>query len=48
MDAGTPLVVMEAMKMEHVLEAPFAGTVTELFTAEEDFVADSDVVAVLE
>ena len=29
-DAGTPLLVVEAMKMEHVLTAPVAGTVTEL------------------
>lgn len=47
-EAGAPLVVMEAMKMEHVLEAPFAGTVAELFTAVEDFVADSDIVVRLE
>jgi len=47
-EAGTPLVVMEAMKMEHVLEAPFAGKVSELFTGVDDFVADSDVVVMLE
>ncbi len=47
-EAGMPLVVMEAMKMEHVLAAPFAGTVSELFTAVNDFVADSDVVVRLE
>ncbi|MCZ2804591.1 ATP-grasp domain-containing protein [Modestobacter sp. VKM Ac-2983] len=29
-EAGTPLLVVEAMKMEHVLTAPLAGTVTEL------------------
>jgi acetyl-CoA/propionyl-CoA carboxylase biotin carboxyl carrier protein len=28
--AGTPLLVVEAMKMEHVLTAPVDGTVTEL------------------
>ncbi|MFD2093275.1 ATP-binding protein [Blastococcus deserti] len=28
--AGTPLLVVEAMKMEHVLTAPIAGTVAEL------------------
>ncbi|MQA35846.1 ATP-binding protein [Modestobacter roseus] len=28
--AGTPLLVVEAMKMEHVLTAPLAGVVTEL------------------
>jgi acetyl-CoA/propionyl-CoA carboxylase biotin carboxyl carrier protein len=29
-EAGTPLLVVEAMKMEHVLTAPVAGRVTEL------------------
>jgi len=33
-DAGQRLMVLEAMKMEHALTAPFAGTVTEL-TAHE-------------
>jgi acetyl-CoA/propionyl-CoA carboxylase biotin carboxyl carrier protein len=28
--AGTPLLVVEAMKMEHVLTAPVSGTVAEL------------------
>ncbi len=28
--AGQALVVMEAMKMEHTLTAPFAGQITEL------------------
>jgi acetyl-CoA/propionyl-CoA carboxylase biotin carboxyl carrier protein len=29
-EAGTPLLVVEAMKMEHTIRAPHAGTVTEL------------------
>jgi len=29
-EAGQPLVVLEAMKMEHTIAAPFAGVVTEL------------------
>lgn len=30
MEAGQSLVVLEAMKMEHTLVAPFAGVVSEL------------------
>ena len=29
-EAGAPLVVLEAMKMEHTLRAPHAGTVREV------------------
>ena len=29
--AGETLVVMEAMKMEHIISAPSSGTVTEVF-----------------
>ncbi len=36
---GTPLLVVEAMKMEHVLTAPVAGTVTELGVAAGQTVA---------
>ena len=39
-DAGTPLVVLEAMKMEHVVKAPAAGTVTELPFVAGDQVAE--------
>ena len=33
-EAGQRLMVLEAMKMEHALTAPFAGTVTELAARE--------------
>jgi 3-methylcrotonyl-CoA carboxylase alpha subunit len=36
--AHEPLVVMEAMKMEHVIEAPHAGTVREVLYDEGDMV----------
>jgi propionyl-CoA carboxylase alpha chain len=29
--AGQTLIVIEAMKMEHIISAPISGTVTELF-----------------
>lgn len=38
---GEPVVVLEAMKMEHVLEAPCDGTIGEIFAAVGDFVDDS-------
>ena len=38
---GAPLVVLEAMKMEHTLKAPFAGTVSALTVAKGDRVAEN-------
>ncbi len=37
---GAPLIVMEAMKMEHTIEAPHDGTVKEVFYAVGDQVTD--------
>ncbi len=45
--AGTPLLVVEAMKMEHVLTAPIAGTVTELGVAAGQTVALDERVALV-
>ena len=45
--AGTPLLVVEAMKMEHVLTAPVAGTVTELGVTAGQTVALDERVAVV-
>ena len=39
-EAGQPLLVMEAMKMEHTLTAPLAGRVAELLYAVGDLVAE--------
>ncbi len=39
-EAGAPLIVMEAMKMEHTIGAPNAGTVAEVLYAVGDQVAD--------
>ena len=39
-EAGQPLAVMEAMKMEHTITAPRAGTVAELMYAVGDQVAE--------
>ncbi len=46
--AGQRLLVLEAMKMEHALTAPFDGTVTELNTSEGAQVQVDAVLAVVE
>ncbi|WP_438293717.1 biotin carboxylase N-terminal domain-containing protein [Streptomyces sp. HUAS TT7] len=46
-DAGQSLLVVEAMKMEHVISAPHAGTVTELDVAPGSTVAMDQVLAVV-
>jgi acetyl-CoA/propionyl-CoA carboxylase biotin carboxyl carrier protein len=45
--AGTPLLVVEAMKMEHVLTAPIDGTVTELGVTAGQTVALDERLAVV-
>ena len=47
-EQGTPLIVMEAMKMEHTIGAPFAGKVAEVLYAVGDQVADGAQLLVLE
>jgi len=42
-EAGTTLMILEAMKMEHTIKAPFAGTVQEVRFTEGGFVQDGDV-----
>ena len=38
--SGQPLFILEAMKMEHVVKAPFAGTVLKLTARPGDIVED--------
>lgn len=45
--AGTPLLVLEAMKMEHEIVAPADGTVDELPVAAGDQVSAGQVLAVI-
>ncbi|CAG4889175.1 acetyl/propionyl/methylcrotonyl-CoA carboxylase subunit alpha [Paraburkholderia gardini] len=47
-EKGTPLIVMEAMKMEHTIGAPAAGTVAEVLYAVGDQVADGAQLLVME
>jgi len=47
-EAGTALVVLEAMKMEHSIRAPHAGTVKALFCQEGDMVSEGTVLVELE
>ena len=47
-EAGTALVVLEAMKMEHSIRAAHAGTVKALFCTEGDMVSEGSVLVELE
>ncbi|HKT97180.1 MAG TPA: acetyl/propionyl/methylcrotonyl-CoA carboxylase subunit alpha [Paraburkholderia sp.] len=47
-EKGAPLIVMEAMKMEHTIGAPTAGKVTEVLYAVGDQVADGAQLLMLE
>jgi acetyl-CoA/propionyl-CoA carboxylase biotin carboxyl carrier protein len=47
-DAGTRLIVVEAMKMEHVLSAPVAGVVRDLRARAGDTVAKDAVLLVVD
>ncbi|CAH0520662.1 unnamed protein product [Peronospora belbahrii] len=46
--ANQPLVIMEAMKMEHLIRAPNDGKVQELFCEKGDFVTDGYVLGELD
>ncbi len=46
-EEGTPLVVLEAMKMEHTVRAPCSGTVTDLAALPGAQVPDGAVLAVI-
>ena len=47
-EAGTALVVLEAMKMEHSIRAPEAGTVKALYCREGEMVSEAAVLVELE
>ena len=47
-NAGDPIVVLEAMKMENVVGSPIDGTVVEIRVNEGDQVTGSDVLAVIQ
>ena len=46
-EAGDPVVVLEAMKMENNIDADIAGTVSSVNVAEGDSVGAGDVVVVI-
>jgi biotin carboxyl carrier protein len=47
-EAGDPIATLEAMKMEHVVAAPHAGTVAEVRVAAGDQVTRGQLLAVVE
>jgi acetyl-CoA carboxylase biotin carboxyl carrier protein len=46
--AGDTIAILESMKMEIPVEAPVAGTVTEVRVKPEDQVQEGDVIAVID
>jgi acetyl/propionyl-CoA carboxylase alpha subunit len=46
-ESGTPLITLEAMKMEHVVAAPASGVVSDVLVASGEQVAKGQVVAVV-
>ncbi len=47
-EKGQPLVIVEAMKMEHTIVAPKAGVIKEIFFAPKDRVLEGAQLLVLE
>ena len=45
---GHELVILESMKMEIPVEAPVAGTVTQILVKPDDQVAEGDLIAVID
>jgi 3-methylcrotonyl-CoA carboxylase alpha subunit len=41
-DSGTPLIVLEAMKMEHTIRAPYSGIIDDIYFKTGDFVSDGE------
>ena len=46
-EVGEGILVVEAMKMEHVVRAKTKGVVSSVFFKEGDLVSDADVLAVI-
>ena len=47
-EAGQPLIILEAMKMEHTINAPTAGTVAEVLYNAGDLVDDGAELLILD
>ena len=47
-NAGDPVVILEAMKMENAVGSPIDGTIAEIKVNEGDQVSGGDVLAVIE
>ncbi len=47
-EAGTPLMVLEAMKMEHSIKAAAAGVIKQVLYAEGDMVSEGSLLLEIE
>lgn len=46
-EEGDVIAILESMKMEIPVEAPCAGTITELYVKPEDKVQEGDLIAII-
>jgi pyruvate carboxylase subunit B len=47
-EAGTPILILEAMKMQNDVHSPFAGTVKEIIAFNGEIVNKDDVLMVID
>jgi propionyl-CoA carboxylase alpha chain len=47
-EKGQPIIILEAMKMERTLAAPYKGTVTQVSCTEKELIKEKATLAIIE